>query len=100
MVMRPNSNASVARLLKDARIKAGLKQSELADRLGVPQSFVSKYEIGERRLDVGEVLEICQALGFSLVDFAVALTQRAGMIERMRLGIFEIGSWASDGRSD
>ena len=48
----------------------------MAGRLGVPQSFVSKYETGERRLDVGEVQAICRVLGLSLVEFAVALGER------------------------
>jgi transcriptional regulator with XRE-family HTH domain len=76
MVMRaPHYNSVAAALLKEARIKAGLKQSELAERLGVRQQFVSKYETGERRLDVGAVLEICNALELSFVDFATALAR-------------------------
>ena len=62
----------------DARIGAGLTRAEVAGRLGVPQSFVSKYETGERRLDVGEVQAICRVLGLSLVEFAVALGEREG----------------------
>jgi transcriptional regulator with XRE-family HTH domain len=42
---------------------------ELASRLGVPQSFVSKYESGERRLDVLELRLVCQAVGVSLQEF-------------------------------
>ena len=42
-------------LLRDMRAEAGLRQSDLALRLGRPQSFVSKYEVGERRLDVLEL---------------------------------------------
>jgi len=76
MVMRGSSyNAAAAGLLREARIKAGLKQSDLAKRLGVQQQFVSKYETGERRLDVGTVLQICGALELSFVDFAIALTR-------------------------
>lgn len=75
-VSHPRS--SVAGLLRDARIGAGLTQIDVAGRLGVPQSFVSKYETGERRLDVGEVQAICRVLGLSLVEFAVALGEREG----------------------
>lgn len=51
-------------LLKKARQDAGLTQAELAERLaGRPQSFVSKYERGERRLDVIEFLEVSRAIG-------------------------------------
>ncbi len=50
-------------LMRDVRISAKLSQVELAQRLGRPQSFVSKYESGERRLDVIEFIVICQAIG-------------------------------------
>ena len=50
-------------LLIDARKKAGLSQAELAKRLAKPQSFVSKFERGERRLDVIEFRAVAQALG-------------------------------------
>jgi transcriptional regulator with XRE-family HTH domain len=46
-----------------ARRERGLTQSEVAVRLGKAQSFVSKYESGERRLDVIEFIEVCQILG-------------------------------------
>jgi transcriptional regulator with XRE-family HTH domain len=46
-----------------ARKDAGLKQTEVALRLQKPQSFVSKYERGERRLDVLEFGAIAVALG-------------------------------------
>jgi transcriptional regulator with XRE-family HTH domain len=52
-----------------ARKSAGLTQVDLADRLGRPQSFVSKYERGERRLDVIEFCEVCRALGADPVAF-------------------------------
>ncbi len=39
----------------------------MANRLGRPQSFVSKYESGERRLDVAEFLEVCAAVGADAV---------------------------------
>ena len=41
--------------LKIARIKAGLAQQDVADKLGKPQSYISKIESGERRLDVAEM---------------------------------------------
>jgi transcriptional regulator with XRE-family HTH domain len=50
------------RSLIESRRKAGLTQQELANRLKRPQSFVSKYENGERRLEVIEFVEICRAL--------------------------------------
>ena len=48
--------------LADARQGKGLTQSEVATRLRKPQSYVSKYESGERRLDVIEFLEVCEAM--------------------------------------
>jgi len=51
-------------LLVTARKAAGLTQTELADRLGKPQSYVSKYERGERRLDVVEFLTLADLLHF------------------------------------
>lgn len=57
------------RLLRDVRQEAGLRQTELAARLGRPQSYVSKYEAGERRLDLLELREICDACGVSLLQF-------------------------------
>jgi len=56
-------------LLKSARLEAGLTQEQLAERLSVPQSFVSKYESGERKLDLIELRNICRALGISLLSF-------------------------------
>lgn len=51
-------------LLIKRREAAGLTQKQLADRVGKKhQSFVSKYESGERRLDVIEFVTICRALG-------------------------------------
>ena len=50
-------------LLSSRRIAAGLTQDQVARRLRRPQSFVSKYELGERRLDVIELIEVSDALG-------------------------------------
>ena len=49
-------------LLTDARLRAGLTQAALAKRLGRPQSFVSKFENGERRLDLIEFLDVARAV--------------------------------------
>jgi transcriptional regulator with XRE-family HTH domain len=59
--------------LRKIRVEAGLRQTDLARRLGKPQSFVSKYESGERRLDVLELRRICQVVGISLQDFVQRL---------------------------
>jgi transcriptional regulator with XRE-family HTH domain len=53
-------------LLREVRQEAGLTQVQVAAALDVPQSFVSKYESGERRLDVIELRHVAKALGMSL----------------------------------
>lgn len=55
-------------LLVQARKQAGLTQVELSKRLHRPQSYVSKYETGERRVDVVEFLDIAKAMGISAWD--------------------------------
>lgn len=56
-------------LLRGLRVDAGLTQTELASRLSRDQTFISKYESGERRLDVLELREVCQAIGTEFVTF-------------------------------
>lgn len=62
------SSDCLRQILKAARLHAGLTQQSLADRLGVAQSFVSKYESGERRLDIIELQDVCKAIGISLTS--------------------------------
>ena len=56
-------------MLVQARKAAALSQVELAQRLGKPQSFVSKCENCERRVDMAEFLAIAQALGLDAAAF-------------------------------
>ena len=56
-------------LLRDLRNEAGLTQVELSNALGKPQSYVSKYETGERKLDYVEINDICKVLGISMEKF-------------------------------
>lgn len=58
----------IAGLLRDARVSADMTQIDVAAALGVPQSFVSKYESAERRLDLLEFLAICTALKCSATE--------------------------------
>jgi transcriptional regulator with XRE-family HTH domain len=62
-------------LLRSIRTEAGLTQTDVARRLKQPQSFVSKYESGERRLDVLELREVCRAIGVPLPEFIKSLEQ-------------------------
>lgn len=57
------------KLLREVRREAGLRQIDLAARLQRPQSFVSKYESGERRLDLLELRQVCKAAGIDIVEF-------------------------------
>jgi transcriptional regulator with XRE-family HTH domain len=57
------------KLLVQARKQNGITQADLAKRLKRPQSFVSKYERGERRLDVVEFGDVAKALGVDPVGF-------------------------------
>ena len=50
-------------VLKAARKRAGVSQVDLAERLGNTQTFVSKCERGERRIDAVELVEFAEALG-------------------------------------
>jgi transcriptional regulator with XRE-family HTH domain len=66
------------KLLRQARTEAGFTQIQLADKLHRPQSFVSKYESGERRLDLVELRQICDALKISLADFVKRFEKSLG----------------------
>lgn len=63
-------------LLRQIRNDAGLCQEALADILEEPQSFISKYERGERRLDVLELRQICAACDVSFVEFITRLEEQ------------------------
>jgi transcriptional regulator with XRE-family HTH domain len=62
-------------LLRKLRDDADLRQEDIAESLEVPQSFVSKYESGERRLDILELRAVCEALGITLVKFCKRLEE-------------------------
>ena len=53
-------------LLRQIRVDAGMTQVQLAKKLGKPQSYVSKAEMGERRLDFLETIDFCAACGVAL----------------------------------
>jgi transcriptional regulator with XRE-family HTH domain len=77
VVARPKQDGSVRSVydpryvemiarLRAVREQKGLSQTELAQRLGKPQSYVSKAETCERRIDLIEALEFCEALGIGI----------------------------------
>nr|WP_174763080.1 helix-turn-helix transcriptional regulator [Anabaena sp. UHCC 0187] len=56
-------------MLIEARKEANLTQAELSAKLERPQSYVSKYERGERRLDLIEFLQLAQVLEIDPLTF-------------------------------
>jgi len=60
-------------LLVAKRKAAGLTQITVAERLGKPPSYVAKYELGDRRLDVLEYLDVAAAIGFDACEVLRAL---------------------------
>ena len=65
-------------LLRQVRRDAGLRQTDVAAKLGKPQSFVSNYESGERRLDLLELQAVCEVLGITIVDFVRRFDRLSG----------------------
>lgn len=66
-------------LLRETRETKGLTQTQVAEKLGQTQSFISKVERGERRLDIVELRAFCSAIGIGLPAFV-------GRIERVLNG--------------
>ena len=63
------SKTRLVQLLREVRRDAKLSQMEVAARIGVTQSYVSKYESGELRLDLLEIEKLCKAVGIPLRTF-------------------------------
>lgn len=76
--LRSDQNATLLSLLREARKAAGLSQETVAKRLDKPQSFVAKYEGGERRLDVVEFVAVCQAAEADPINILAQLVGPAG----------------------
>ena len=64
-------------LLRQIRTERGVRQADLASKLGKPQSYVSKYEGGERRLTFTEVRRVCRALGIDFKSFVGRFEKQA-----------------------
>lgn len=72
-------------LLRQARLDAGLTQVEAAERLGCRQTFLSKIECGERRLDVVEFSVICIAYGVEPGELLDAFVKEAGLARAVKV---------------
>ena len=59
----------LAALLRQVRLDAGFTQAQVAESIGETQSYVSKYENGEQRLDLMELEAVCKAVNISLTQF-------------------------------
>ena len=62
--------AAIYERLRMMREKAGLRQGQIADFLGVTQTFISKVETGERNLTVDQLENVVNLYGYSLAAFA------------------------------
>ena len=86
MWVQPREYKHVGAALAGARERAGLTQKQLARLLRKPQSFVSNYERGQRRIDVLELLRIVEALkGDARAVFMDIVARRAGAKGRRNL---------------
>lgn len=74
--MHDTRYAELRALLVAERERAGLTQVDVASRMGKPQSYVSKYERGERRLDLVEFMDVSKALGIDPVATVRKLFKR------------------------
>jgi transcriptional regulator with XRE-family HTH domain len=68
MVLVRDKKKLLRQLLRQAREDAELRQIDVAESLGVPQSYVAKVESGERKITFIEVLDLCKAIGLDPQD--------------------------------
>ncbi|MEH6693728.1 MULTISPECIES: helix-turn-helix domain-containing protein [unclassified Hyphomonas] len=66
--LRTPAHRKLVQELRTARREAGLSQQQVAELLGVPQSYVAKIELGERRIDVIEFLQLVAAIDASWLE--------------------------------
>ena len=76
--VEPSEHKIVGEVLAEFRKIAGLRQHDVATRLNKPQSFVSAYEAGQRRIDVLELLRITDVVGADPVKVFCEIVHRQG----------------------
>lgn len=74
MMLNKDRKRLLREILKNTRIEKGLRQIDLAEALGRTQSYVAKFESGEKTLDFIEVLVICKALRLNPVTLIKTLS--------------------------
>lgn len=74
MLLQQRRRKLLLQILREARLKAGMRQVDVAKVLNRPQSYVAKIESGERKIDFIEVLEFTKALGLDPVSLVKKLT--------------------------
>jgi transcriptional regulator with XRE-family HTH domain len=83
--LRTPEHKRLMELLAAARKSVGLTQQELADQIGENQNFISKYECGERRLDMLEIAAISRPIGFDMADAVRDIEAQYGPIVNPKL---------------
>ncbi|MBF0281824.1 MAG: helix-turn-helix transcriptional regulator [Zetaproteobacteria bacterium] len=73
-------------LLREVRMNKGLSGPAVQKKLQRPNSYIAKVEMGEKRLDILELYELCQVYEMSLTTFSQMLEQRLNQME-MRTGL-------------
>jgi transcriptional regulator with XRE-family HTH domain len=76
-------NAALLKAIRAERARAGLTQSELAERLGWHRNTIAKIEAGDRQLAAHELVDLCQALAVPLTTLLVQADPR----DRQILGL-------------
>ena len=71
--------AIFSHVLKSIRTEYNISQNDLAGRLGVTQSYISKLERGERGIEIFELMDYCQAMGISLTQFSARFEWKIGL---------------------
>jgi len=73
--MRERTAVDIGALIRDRRIKLGLKQQALADKVGVSRQWLIEVEKGKQRAEIGLVMRTIQALGISLVTGDISTSE-------------------------